>query len=288
MNEAGGNRLALAPLLEESICQHLSHQGLGSIGNVHVFSSVTSTNDYLLEHELDNEQVAVCVAEQQTQGRGRYGHQWVSPASVNLYLSMSWSLRGASEQPGESNKLDALSLWLLIAIAKLLEQQGCADIQLKWPNDLCVQNKKLAGILIERKVSPIRNNLVIGIGLNVAMSLNKKVEIETPWIDLLSIQPDWQLSRNELAAKVVAVLYETLQKLEANQLRNLNAEWKPYDMLFNNTVEFLHDGEIKTGNVKGVDDLGLIILDIEGEPESELKHLHSAHISEIKVIGNAA
>jgi BirA family biotin operon repressor/biotin-[acetyl-CoA-carboxylase] ligase len=282
MNEAGGNRLALAPLLEESIRQHLSHQGLGSIDNVHVFSSVTSTNDYLLEHELGNEQVAVCVAEQQTQGRGRYGHQWVSPASTNLYLSMSWSSQVLPKQ------LDALSLWLLIAIAKLLEQLGCADIQLKWPNDLCVQNKKLAGILIERKVSPIRNNLVVGIGLNVAMSLNKKVEIETPWIDLLSIHPDWQLSRNELAAKVVAVLYETLQKLEANQLRNLNAEWKRYDMLLNNTVEFLHDGEIKTGNVKGIDDLGLIILDIGGEPGSELKYLHSAHISEIKIIRNTA
>ena len=57
--------------------------------------------------------------------------------------------------------------------------QGYSDIQLKWPNDICVESKKLAGILIERKVSQTRNALVIGVGLNVAMSLNDDVEIET-------------------------------------------------------------------------------------------------------------
>ena len=98
-----------------------------------------------------NNQIEVCVAEQQTQGRGRYGHQWVSPASANLYLSMLWPLSklaravDGSDRDG-ANKLDTLSLWLLIAIARLLEQHGCTDIQLKWPNDLCVRNKKLAGI----------------------------------------------------------------------------------------------------------------------------------------------
>jgi BirA family biotin operon repressor/biotin-[acetyl-CoA-carboxylase] ligase len=287
-NLAGEYELTRAPLREESIRQHLREHlhdlGLDSICKIHVLSSVTSTNDYLLEHELGCEQFAVCVAEKQTQGRGRYGHQWVSPVSANLYLSMSWPLQAAPEQPGKSNKLDALCLWLLIAIVELLEQQGCADIQLKWPNDLCVQNKKLAGVLIERKVGPARTNLVIGVGLNLAMPSNEGAAIETPWIDLLSILPDWRLSRNELAAKVVTVFYKTLQKFEANQLKGLDSKWKTYDMLCNKKVEFLQDGGIKTGHAKGIDNSGLIILDIEGEAESE--HLHSAHISEIKVIGN--
>ena len=62
---------------------------------------------------------------------------------------------------------------------------------------------------------------MIGVGLNVAMNSDQGGAIETPWIDLLSIQPDWKLSRNELAAKVVEVFCETLQKLEANQLKEL-------------------------------------------------------------------
>ena len=287
MSQAKESKFARAPLSEESIRRHLREQSqdcinLDSISRVHVFASVSSTNDYLLKRELDGEQFEVCVAEQQTRGRGRYGHEWVSPASANLYLSMLCPLQSLHKQSDSSAKLETLSLWLLIAIAKLLEQLGCTDIQLKWPNDLCVQNKKLVGLLIERKVSPTRNNIVIGIGLNVAMNSSEGSAIETPWIDLLSIRPDWQLSRNELAAKVVAVFYETLQMLEANQLRELGSKWKAYDMLHNKKVAFLQDGETKMGHVKGLDDSGLIVMDIAGE----LKYLHSAHISEIKVIGN--
>lgn len=284
MNHTERYKLIRSPLCEEDIRHHLHEQGLGAVKDVNVLSSVSSTNDYLLERELDGEQFAVCVAEKQTQGRGRYGHQWVSPASANLYLSMSWSLQGIAEQSGKASKLDALSLWLLMAIAELMEQQGCVGVQLKWPNDLCVQNKKIAGILIERKVGPARTNLVVGIGINVAMHLNEALAIEAPWIDLLTIQPDWQLSRNELAAKVVAVFYETLKKFEANQLRNLSAKWGVYDMLLNKKVEFLQDGVVKMGHVEGIDDLGLIVLGIDAE--SECEHLHSAHISEIKIIGN--
>lgn len=292
MSKAAICELTRIPLSKESIRQHLREQShhrknldeicLDEIAKIHVFSSISSTNDYLLEYELDDERFAVCVAEQQIKGRGRYGHQWVSPALANLYLSMLWPLQTLPAQADDSKKLDTLSLWLLIAIAKLLEQHGCTDIQLKWPNDLCVQNKKLAGILIERKISSVNNNLVIGIGLNVAMNLNEGNAIETPWIDLFSIQPDWQISRNELAAKIVALFYETLCKHENNQLGQLGVEWQRYDMLQNKKVKFLRDGSEKSGLVKGLDDSGLIVIDIEDKAE----HLHSVHVSEIRVIGN--
>ncbi len=270
------DNLVLLPLDEKSIREHLISYGLNDIRTVDVFSSISSTNDYLLDSKLANKKIAICVAEQQTQGRGRYGHQWVSPAAVNLYLSMSWPLRAWKEE------YEALSLWLLIAIAELLERQGYSDIQLKWPNDICVESKKLAGILIERKVRQTRNTLVIGIGLNVAMSLNDEVEIETSWIDLLSIKSGGQLSRNELAANVVSALYATLSKLEENRLIDLSSKWNRYDMLLNKQVEFLYKDKIESGFVKGVDGLGKIILYMDGK----LEHLHSAHISEIKLIGN--
>jgi len=281
VKESKNTEKMLAPLNEESIREHLKEQGLEAIKDVHVFASVTSTNDFLLENDKIGHQLTVCVAEQQTQGRGRYGHQWVSPAAANLYLSMSLPLH-LPKQASDTDQLDALSLWLLIALAKVIEQEGCAAVQLKWPNDICVQNKKLAGVLIERKIGPARNKIVIGVGVNIAMSLNEEVEIETPWIDLLTACPNWQLTRNELAAKVVAVFYETLQDYENMQLRGLASIWNSYDMLLNKNVTFLHDGQDKSGRVNGVDDLGRIIMDIKGKPE----HLHASHISEIKPIGN--
>lgn len=265
----------LMPLCKANIQKHLSSDGVGDIKAIHIFSSIPSTNDYLLENELANKEVAICMAEQQTQGRGRYGHQWVSPSAVNLYLSMSWPLQTWKEE------YEPLSLWLLIAIADLLGKQGCNNVQLKWPNDICVDNKKLAGILIERKVGKKRNTLVIGVGLNVAMSLNENIEIETPWIDLLSIKSDWQLTRNELAASIIAVFKKTLLKLEENRLGTLDSRWRQYDMLLNKRVEFLNKGKKHMGYVRGIDDLGRIILDINGK----LEHFYSAHLSEIKLIG---
>ena len=265
----------LVPLCKVNIEKHLSSYGVGDIKAIQIFSSISSTNDYLLENELAHKEVAICMAEQQTQGRGRYGHQWVSPSAVNLYLSMSWPLQTWKEE------YEPLSLWLLIAIADLLGKQGCNNVQLKWPNDICVGNKKLAGILIERKVGQTRNTLVIGVGLNVAMSLNENIEIETPWIDLLSIKSGWQLTRNELAASIIAVFKKTLLKLEENRLGALDSRWRQYDMLLNKRIEFLNKGKKHMGYVKGIDDLGRIILDINGK----LEHFYSAHLSEIKLIG---
>jgi BirA family biotin operon repressor/biotin-[acetyl-CoA-carboxylase] ligase len=262
---------------EIGIRKHLNHLQLNNIRSIQVFSSITSTNDYMLEQAFDHSNIAVCVAEQQTQGRGRYGHQWVSPAAGNLYLSMAWPLQNWGE------RFESLNLWLLIALAELLEKLGYKPIRLKWPNDICVQNKKLAGILIERKVNKIKSNLIIGVGLNVAMSLKEDVQINTPWIDLLTINPDWQISRNELAAKVIAAFCATLDKLEENQLTELSLKWNQYDMLCNKKVEFLKNKVINTGEVLGIDDLGKIILKVD----DEIQHLHSSQISEIKPIGQS-
>ena len=265
----------LEPLDVKSIRKYLDSLGVDDIRDIQAFSSIPSTNDYLLEHESESNKVMVCVAEQQTQGRGRYGHQWVSPPTVNLYLSMSWLL------PVWEQKHESLCLWLLIALAEFLEELGCENIQLKWPNDICAENKKLAGVLIERKVGKSGNKLIIGVGLNVAMSLKKDVDIETQWIDLHTIKPNWSLSRNELAASVVAIFTKTLSQINNNELTDLSSEWSRYDILLNKEVNFLYKNEVAKGCVKGIDELGQIIVDLDGS----LEHLHSAHVSKIKCTG---
>ena len=267
---------ALAPLQEKAVRIHLEKLNVENIGKLRIFSSINSTNEYLLENDFTNDQIIVCLAEQQTQGRGRYGHEWVSPAGVNLYLSMLWPIKYI-QKPYE-----VLSLWLLLAIVELLEEYQISDIQLKWPNDICVREKKLAGILIERKVGKGKNNLVIGLGLNVAMSLIENVQINVPWIDLLSVKPDFQISRNEISAKTLAFFCETLKKFEQNNLIGLAEKWNEYDMLLNKKVEFLFNGVANSGTAKGIDDLGQIIIENDGQ----LMYLHSSHVRKLKLTEN--
>ena len=93
-------------------------------------------------------------------------------------------------------------------------------------------------------------------------------KLKLPWIDLLSIKPDGQLSRNELTAMWYRLYTQHYLKLEQNRLIDLSSKWNRYDMLLNKKVEFLYKEKIETGCVKGVDGLGKIILDMNGKLET--------------------
>ncbi len=268
------DHILLKPLQSEAIISGVVRLGVNDIAKLDVFSCLNSTNEYLLNEEYNANDVVVCLAEQQTHGRGRYGHQWVSPAGVNLYLSMLWP------ESGRPLQYEILSLWLLLAIADMLTAYGIDGIQLKWPNDVCIANKKLAGILLERKWRNTKSKLVIGVGLNVAMSLKSDVKLDRPWVDLISVKPDFAYSRNEIAADLLVKFHQTLRKFEIAQLENLPEKWMRYDMLFNQHVSFLKNGIEQDGLVNGVDESGNLIVNIGGK----IQHLNSANVREIKVI----
>ena len=265
--------MALEPLDADRIRDFLVKQDTHHPNRIDVLPTVTSTNDYLAGLGLTGTGcVAVCMAEQQTQGKGRFGHSWWSPAGVNLYLSMQWSLQQWRAQ------YEVLGLWLLIAIAQLLEEQGVAGVRLKWPNDICLAGKKLGGVLIERKTAQEQTSLIIGVGLNVAMSQAEEFQ-ETPgWVDLLSAHPDWKLCRNELAAHVITALTRALDTLDDVDPENLCSAWERYDSLSNQSVKFLYQDRHMVGVAQGIDAQGRIVMRVNGER----LHFHSAHVRELR------
>ena len=267
VNRAAG---ILVPLKADIIRGFLAEQGANTDYRIDVLPIVTSTNDYLAKQEyIGTDEVTICVAEQQTQGKGRFGHQWWSPPGVNLYLSMRWSLQQRHRQ------YETLGLWLLVTIAELLEQLGVAGVRLKWPNDICAGNKKLGGILVERK----SDRMVIGVGLNVAMSLSEDFRAKAGWADLISVHPGWKMCRNELAAHVIGSLTGTLVRLDRNRPGDLFSAWGRYDLMSNQEVKFIYQNQRMTGVAQGIDAQGRIVMHVNGEK----LHLHSAHIREIRL-----
>lgn len=112
-------------------------------GRLTVIPVIDSTNQYLMDRMASLQSGDACVAEYQQAGRGRRGRQWFSPFGSNLYLSMYWHLeQGPAAAMG-------LSLVIGIVIAEALQQQGAPDIRVKWPNDIYLNDRKLAGILVE-------------------------------------------------------------------------------------------------------------------------------------------
>ena len=218
--QSSTDQTILAPMRAEDIKKSLVTLGLDNINSIEVYSSLTSTNDCLLQRKyIEKSEISVCIAEEQTQGRGRFGHPWWSPKGVNLYLSMLWPLRQWHQQ------YEVLGLLLLTQIAEMLVQLNFTDIKLKWPNDICINEKKLGGILIERKLFRSVHNLIIGVGLNVAMSMVMDNCKENTWVDLISINSGWNISRNELAARVISTIANTMSNFENNLHENLPSVW---------------------------------------------------------------
>ncbi len=141
----------------------------------HHFNTLPSTNDWGKEHlaSQPRNQFVLVTADEQTRGRGQYGRKWISPKGQNLYASFCFFI--------DEHQQDPLSLThvLAISLSHVLEKQGVI-CQIKWPNDLLVNRKKIAGILCETEHLPPHFGVVIGLGLNINMSEEDLAQIPQP------------------------------------------------------------------------------------------------------------
>ena len=130
--------------------------------NVIKFDILDSTNNYLKECIDDLPDGTICYALEQTKGRGRRENSWISPKG-NLYFSFF------KKQQINRDDVFAETIKTSVAICKLLEKHDINPM-IKYPNDILVNNKKIAGILIETTGVKLIDSLVIGVGLNVNQS----------------------------------------------------------------------------------------------------------------------
>ncbi len=262
-------------LLDEDLLkQYLSEDSKELITRIELHDQIDSTNKYLndLAHKDQSASAIFCLAEQQTSGKGRRGRPWVSPFGSNCYLSLLWRFE---EGPAS---LSGLSLAIGVAVIRALKKQGIQGIGLKWPNDIFWQQKKLGGILLE--VSGESNgpcSAVIGLGLNVHLSDDVAVGIEQEWTDINKIVGDSiAISRNKLLANLMSEILQVCQDYTEKTFSDYSNEWRSYDCLQNQQVNVFIGQKTISGIVKGIDDDGLLLLQIES---GEIKHYASGEIS---------
>ena len=136
--------------------------GLRLGSRVLCFQSVESTNDKALELlEKGEPEGALLLAEEQTRGRGRRERRWDSPPSLGIYMSLVLRPRLPPRQ------LPLVSLAFAVGTAAALRAAGLEQVVLKWPNDVLLGQKKLAGILAEARGDGVIGGLALGLGLNV-------------------------------------------------------------------------------------------------------------------------
>lgn len=218
------------------------------LAELEIFETIDSTNSYLLEKAKSNAPAGtVCLAEQQVNGRGRLGRAWYSPYGANIYCSLLWRFDGLQNISG-------LSIAIAIMVVNTLRKYGIsADIQLKWPNDVWVANRKLAGILLERND---KTGVVIGIGLNLDVSgANEK-----SWIDVAEIT-DKPVARNFLVGLLLNELLEKLPVYAEQGLSAFISEWEKHDVLRDKSIMIQTPEKIITGTMRGISEHGELLLE---------------------------
>ena len=234
------------PLDKEKILSKLSNEFKSKVV-LEVFDTISSTNDYLLRKEKNkNKDIKICIAEEQTKGRGRRGKSWISPKFKNIYFSLNSYFK--------KEDLSGLSIAVALSVSKVLTKINVMSL-IKWPNDLLVGNKKICGILIETAKVGELTKVVIGIGINVNMEYSELIDQE--WTSI-KLEKKQSVDRNSIITEMINQLCITLNKFEQEEFDYFLNKFKSLDLL--KDKEFtLKDKPNETFIGKGIDNKGLLI-----------------------------
>lgn len=249
--------VALELLDRERILAGLTAMARTGVSQLETHSVLDSTNHYLLVGAREGwPSGAVCLAEQQTAGRGRQGRRWLTPFGASLAYSLLWRFAGPLEA------LSGLSLATGLAVARVLRNVGVSEVGLKWPNDVWWRERKLGGILLESGGSAGDFYVVAGVGLNLALPRQEATFIDQPWVDLQKILGGEPVSRNGLAAALISELVETFSVFQQGGFANLAAEWACFDQVAGRQVSLHLPNATVTGIARGVDATGALLLEM--------------------------
>lgn len=236
----------------------------------HLSQQIDSTNaqaQRLLQ--LDGPKRLICLSEQQLAGRGRRGRVWASPFAQNIYLSVVEPFEGGAQA------LEGLSLVVGLALVEALEEAGYRGCNLKWPNDVLLEGKKLAGILVELSGDFTSECVVVmGVGVNVLMR-NESLELGQPWTSLLMSGQKQQLDRNRLIAGFLSHLADSLRLFKRDGFAPFVARWEQRDAWRNRAVRVIAGDQVQEGISRGVTDRGALrLVSTQGET-----HINGGEVS---------
>lgn len=216
----------------------------------------TSTNDVVSTLMRGHPQGAVvCIAEEQTAGRGRRGREWFSPWGRNFYGTFGWIF------PEGIAALEGLSLAIGVAVIRALRRYGVTDAGLKWPNDLVAGEAKLGGILIEVQAEaggPCQ--AIIGLGLNLSLPSGAANLLGREVTDVASLAGG-RVERNLLGSLIIEEVLRLLSDYPKCRFASVRDEWMALDVLRDAPVVVSGLAEGLEGIARGVDEQGALLVE---------------------------
>lgn len=261
------------PILHGKLLEAALTECYGAV-NMRFLDAVDSTNseaERLLA--LGESAPLVVVAAQQTKGRGRMGRQWHSPRSGNLYASFAW-------RPGlPYPRMQNITVWLGICVCQYLRERCCIPAWLKWPNDILIEGRKVAGMLTEARIDTDQTReLVYGLGMNIMGDTTTwPEEVAKVATTLASYSPN-PIALNSVAAGILATVLNAYTVFRHSDVTGeMLKQWQECDALFGQTIQTELNGQTVTGQAAGLHPSGGLRLKL-ASGETRILHSGEVHI----------
>ena len=237
-----------------------------------VYESTSSTNDIAWEYADNPVNSGVAVfAEVQTAGRGRGGNKWLSGKGESILCSVLLLNRKCGAE--------LLALASALAVGESIVEHCGLDAKIKWPNDVVVNGKKIAGILLESRTGKDISNYVIGVGINCHQ---RKVFFETSELQMpatsIDIESNQSVDRNLLAGALLGSIDKWAEAAE-NSSETVVAKWRQMSSQLGHRVTVWYNRKHFTGNCIGLDPAEGLILQLE---HGGVRMFDAAHTTIIK------
>ena len=227
--------------------------------DIQVFQETTSTNDVVEKLARDRvAEGAVVFGESQTRGRGRLGRKWVSPSRKGLWFSV---LLRPKLGPREATQISVASA---VALRRAIQSETGLKPEIKWPNDLLVGGKKVAGILTELNAELDHINYVIlGIGVDVNLNASDFPAELRKTATSLKLELDSAVSRPGLAAAILRELDVEYQLLAARNFAEIANEWESHCTTLGRRISIKIGDRQISGRAECLDEDGALLLRTE-------------------------
>ncbi|MHC4114770.1 MAG: biotin--[acetyl-CoA-carboxylase] ligase [Planctomycetota bacterium] len=258
-------RAVSPPLEADKIKANLDTRSIGK--RILVYKSTSSTNDIAVEYARNKKNDGLVIfAEEQTAGRGRGGNKWISGKADSVLCSIVLT--------GSSLNSDLLSLACAVALAETIGKKA----KIKWPNDIILNGRKVAGLLCEAKQTGGGTAYVIGIGINCHQ---KKETFPTELQETatsIDIENKTACDRISLAKRLLASIDHWLKAAEKKS-NKVTDQWSKLSVQLGHRVTLLFNGKKFTGNCIGIDPEKGLILQLD---RGAVRMFDAAHTTIVK------
>lgn len=237
-----------------------------------IYNSTASTNDIAWRYATcDKYDGLAVIAEFQTQGRGRRGSKWQSEKSQSILCSILML-----NCPCDT---EIATLAVPVAIAETLKKFEVPNPRIKWPNDILVNAKKIAGVLIESRNASAGRHFVIGIGINCHQNEQffSNIDLAMPATSV-DMETGRFVDRNRLAAELINSVKGRISSA-CTDTDMISSKWKQLSAQLGHRVCVKHKGESFSGNCIGIDPVEGLILQLDS---GAVRMFHAAHTTIIK------